>query len=485
MSGEFEPVIGLEIHVQLNTKTKLFCSCPNTYGEEPNTVVCPVCLGLPGALPVVNEEAFKLAVRVAHAFRANIHQESEFYRKNYFYPDLPKGYQITQYTRSIATEGAIDFDVDGEVKTVRIERMNIEDEAAKSIHTEDGSVLLDFNRAGIPLIEIVTKPDIRSPREARLFLERLKQTLRYLGVSSCDMEKGELRVDSNISVRPVGSNELGVKVELKNLNSFKAVEDALSYEFKRQVEVIRRDEKVVQETRLWDENLHETRTMRAKEEAHDYRYFPEPDLLPVNINRDFIDHALKDMPELPWEKERRFEKLYGLKKSQILVLTAEKEVADYFEEIVEKLQSLTRKGSEAIKLAANWMSTEVLRHLHEEGINIKDFRFRPADIASLLSLVLKEEITLNIAKDVFRKMQETGLSAEEIVEKEGLRQVRDEELLENIVDEVISENPEIVEKYRKGKTGVLGFLIGQVMKKTKGKANAGVVKSILEKKLSS
>ncbi len=485
MNGEFEPVIGLEIHVQLNTKTKLFCSCPNTYGEEPNTVVCPVCLGLPGALPVVNEEAFRFAVRVAHAFKATIHPESEFYRKNYFYPDLPKGYQITQYTRSIATDGILEFDIDGETRTVRIERMNIEDEAAKSIHTEDGSVLLDFNRAGIPLLEIVTRPDMRSPREARMFLERLKQTLKYLGISNCDMEKGELRVDSNISVRPRGSQEFGTKVELKNLNSFKAVEDALTFEFNRQVEALKKGQKIVQETRLWDENMRETRTMRAKEEAHDYMYFPEPDLMPVLIDKKFIDEALKDLPELPWEKEQRFEKTYGLKKSQILVLTSEKDVADYFEELVEKLQKITQKGKDAIKLAANWMSTEILRHLHENGIGIKDFKFKPGDIASLLSLVLKEEITLNIAKDVFRKMQDSGLSAEEIVEKEGLRQVKDESFLESVVDEVLAENPEIVEKYRKGKTGVIGFLIGQIMKKTRGKANAGVVKNLLEKKLSS
>ncbi len=484
MNGEFETVIGLEIHVQLNTKTKLFCSCPNTYGEEPNTVVCPVCLGLPGALPVVNEEAFRLAVKVAHAFNAKIHPESEFYRKNYFYPDLPKGYQITQYTRSIATEGVVEFDVDGETRSVRIERMNIEDEAAKSIHTEDGNVLLDFNRAGIPLLEIVTRPDMRSPKEARMFLERLKQTLRYLGISNCDMEKGELRVDSNISVRPKGQESLGTKVELKNLNSFKAVEDALTYEAKRQIEALKNGEQIVQETRLWDEGARETRTMRVKEEAHDYRYFPEPDLMPVYIDQKFIDDALNDLPELPWEKEERFEKTYGLKKSQILVLTHEKDVADYFESLVDKLQKMAGKAGDAVKLAANWMSTEILRYLHETGKTIKEFKFKPSDIAELLSLVLKEEITLNIAKDVFRKMQETGESASTIVEKEGLKQVRDEDFLESVVNEVISENPDIVEKYKKGKTGVLGFLIGQVMKKTRGKANAGIVKKLLEEKLS-
>ncbi len=484
MSEQFEAVIGLEIHVQLNTRTKLFCSCQNTYGEEPNTVVCPVCLGLPGALPVVNEEAFRFAIKVAHAFNATIHRESEFYRKNYFYPDLPKGYQITQYTRSIATDGVVEFDIDGQKKKVRIERMNIEDEAAKSIHTEDGHVLLDFNRAGIPLLEIVTRPDMRSPREARMFLERLKQTLKYLGISNCDMEKGELRVDSNISVRPIGQDKLGTKVELKNLNSFKAVEDALTFEFERQVHAIKSGEIIVQETRLWDEGARETRTMRIKEEAHDYRYFPEPDLLPVSIDDKFIKDSLKDLPELPWEKEIRFEKTYGLKKSQILVLTHEKDVADYFEELVDKMKNLTNKAQDAIKLAANWMTTEILRNLHEGGISIKEFKFKPKEIAELLSLVLKEEITLNIAKDVFRKMQETGRSANEIVEKEGLKQVKDTDFLENVVNQVIQENPEIVEKYRKGKTGVLGFLIGQVMKKTKGKANAGIVKNLLEKKLS-
>lgn len=473
---EFEAVIGLEIHVQLNTKTKLFCSCPNKFGAEPNTLVCPVCLGLPGALPVLNEEAVRFALRVAKALNATIHRDSAFYRKNYFYPDLPKGYQITQYTTSIATDGEIVFKrEDGSYGRVRIERMNLEEEAAKSIHTEEGDVLLDFNRSGIPLLEIVTRPDIRSPHDARLFLVYLKRTLRYLGISNCDMEKGELRVDSNISVRLRGEEKLGTKVELKNLNSFKAVEDALSYEYKRQVEALKEGERIVQETRHWDENERVTRPMRTKEEAHDYRYFPEPDLLPLHIEDKFIEESVQ-IPELPLERLERFIKEYALPYRIADVLTDEEDIADYFEAV--------NKSVGEPKLTSNFIVTEVLRDLKEENISIKNFVIEPDRLAELLNLVKNGKITHTIAKDIYAKMKKSKKSASSIMEEEGIKVIGEEDVLVKMVDEVMENHPDIVEKYKKGKVGVIGVLIGEIMKKTKGQADARKVRELLEKKLS-
>jgi aspartyl-tRNA(Asn)/glutamyl-tRNA(Gln) amidotransferase subunit B len=474
--SEYEAVIGLEIHVQLETRTKLFCSCPNSYGKDPNTLVCPVCLGLPGSLPVLNEEAVKHAIKVALALDAEIHRESIFYRKNYFYPDLPKGYQITQYTRSIATEGKLIFTVENEKRrVVRIERMNIEEEAAKSIHTDEGDVLLDFNRSGIPLLEIVTYPDINSPKEARAFLENLKRLLRYLKVSSCDMEKGQLRVDANLSVRPKGREELGVKVELKNLNSFKAVEDALQFELERQREVIKSGGRVFQETRLWDERARKTTTMRVKEEARDYRYFPEPDLLPLVISDDMIEEIEESLPELPSKKFERFVREYGIPFKIADVLIEDNEIADYFEEVTGILKDPV--------LSANWITTEILRVLKEKDTTINNLNLPPSKLAELLSYIKKGELTHTLAKTVFEKMLEEGRSAKEIIEREGLIKVGDVDTLERFVNEAIESFPDLVEKYKKGKKGVIGVLIGDVMKKTKGQADAKIVRELFEKKL--
>ncbi len=472
---EYEAVIGLEIHIQLATKTKLFCNCRNEYGAEPNTNVCPVCLGLPGALPVLNREAVKLALMAAMALDAKIHRKSFFYRKNYFYPDLPKGYQITQYVGSIATDAKLTFEIDGVERTVRIERMNVEEEAAKSFHAPDGTVLLDFNRSGIPLLEIVTMPDMRSPAEARRFLEILKRTIRYIGISACDMEKGELRVDSNVSVRPKGTEELGVKVELKNLNSFKAVEDGLKFEIQRQIKILESGGRVVQETRLWDEHKKETRTMRVKEEAHDYRYFPEPDLLPLLIDDELIESARKGMVELPEARRKRFITQYKLNPPLADVMVHERTFADYFEE----LAGLVTDKS----LAANWLAVEVMKVLNEQGISIEEFPLRPKQIAELLKFVETKKITHNIAKKVFQKMLDGEGSAKEIIEREGLITMSDESELAKLVDEALSANPEIVEKYRKGKVGVIGVLVGYIMRKTRGRANAALVRKMLEEKL--
>ncbi|MCD6220633.1 Asp-tRNA(Asn)/Glu-tRNA(Gln) amidotransferase subunit GatB [bacterium] len=469
---EYEVVIGLEVHVELLTESKMFCSCSTKFGSSPNTNTCPICTGMPGVLPVINEKAVELAVKTGIAFNSNISKNCRFARKNYFYPDLPKNYQISQYEQPIIKGGYIKI---GE-KKINLTRIHLEEDAGKLIHSEEGAFsYVDFNRSGIPLLEIVTEPDIRSPEEAELFLLKLKQTLEYLRISDCNMEEGSLRCDANISVRKKGEKKLGVKVEVKNMNSFKAVRKALSYEAKRQISILRKGEKVIQQTRLWNEKQQRTEVMRTKEEAHDYRYFPEPDLLPVEINDDFIKKVEKEIGELPEERRERIKREYNLPDYDIDVLMNEKIIIDYFEECAKTFKNY--------KMISNWIMGEIMALVKEEkGINIFN-KISPKKFVGLLNMVEKGKITATVGKEVLKEVFKAGKLPDEIIKEKNLLQIDDASFIENIVKEVIEENPKAVDDYRKGKEKVIGFLIGQVMKKMKGKANPSVVKNTFEKML--
>ncbi len=474
---EYEAVIGLEVHVQLLTNTKIFCSCSTKFGDPPNTNVCPVCLGMPGVLPVLNKKVVDYAIRLAIATNCRINRKSIFARKNYFYPDLPKGYQISQYELPIAEDGYVEFDLDGERRRVGLIRIHMEEDAGKLIHGEGGdrNSYVDFNRAGVPLLEIVSKPDIRSPKEAAEYARALRQIVRYLGISDGNMEEGSMRVDANISIRPKGSKELGTKTEIKNMNSFHNIEKALQYEYERQIMVLESGGQVVQETRLWDASTGKTFSMRSKEEAHDYRYFPEPDLVALEIDDNWIEEESKKLPELPLARADRFVKEYGLPEYDARVLTNEKSIADYFEAVVE----IHGKA----KVVSNWIMGEFMYHLNEEKIDIWESKVSPKMLAEMLKLIDDGTISGKIAKTVFQEMYETGKSAAKIVEEKGLVQIKDESFIEEIVNRVIEANPDVVEKYRSGKKGVIGFFVGQVMKETRGKANPELVNKILREKL--
>ncbi len=476
MSSRWQAVIGLEVHVRLATKTKLFCSCPNEFVEEPNLHICPVCTGQPGVLPVLNKEAVRLAVRAALALNCRVNNYSVFARKHYFYPDLPKNYQISQYDKPLAVEGYIPL---SSGKRIRLVRIHLEEDAGKLVHEGDSS-FVDFNRSGTPLIEIVSYPDISSPAEAREYLENLKSAMRYARVSDCDMEKGSLRVDANISVKPIDSDKLGTKVELKNLNSFRAVEKALEYEIKRQIDVLESGGTIVQETRLWNEKKGMTESMRTKEEAHDYRYFPEPDLPPLVVEDADIEEIGKEVPELPWDRRKRFIAQYGLPEYDAGVLTIFKGIADYYEEVVKQL------GMKYAKDVSNWIMTELMRILNERKIEpdtIEEVGYPSSYLAELIKLVKGGTITGSVGKSVLSESYETGKSPDRIVEEKNLAQVSDASALEQVVQEVIKENPKPVEDYRSGKKNAIGFLIGQVMKKMKGRANPTVVRELLQKYL--
>jgi aspartyl-tRNA(Asn)/glutamyl-tRNA(Gln) amidotransferase subunit B len=462
----WEAVIGLEIHVQLRTVTKLFCADLADFGALPNTHVCPVCLGLPGALPVPNGAAVELAIRTALGLGCTVHESSLFARKNYFYPDLPKGYQITQFEWPLATGGRLEFldAADGAPQTVRIRRIHIEEDAGKSVHDRfAGATAIDLNRAGVPLVEIVTEPDLRSPAAARAFLDRLKRTLRYLDVSDCDMEKGSLRVDANVSVRPADSEVLGTKTELKNMNSFANVEGALVYEIERQVARLQSGATVVHETLLWDATRGEARSMRAKEESHDYRYFPEPDLPPLIVPRATINRIADDLPELPGARESRLRTEYDLPAYDADVLTADRALADYFEAVARKVGD----G----KTASNWVMTDVLGWLNQHDVHVAAVPVTADRLAELIRMVRGGEISNSAGRRVFRLMTESDASAADLVAQHGLTQVRSDTKLEEWAAGVIGDFPAETARYRAGETKLLGFLMGQLMQRSGGKAD--------------
>lgn len=478
--AKWETVIGLEIHAELLTESKVFCGCSTQFGAEPNTHVCPVCLGLPGVLPVLNKKAVELAIKAALALNCSIAEYSKFDRKNYFYPDLPKAYQISQYDLPLGKDGWVELETEDGVRRVGIIRVHLEEEAGKSVHSGEnilGSTysLIDYNRCGIPLIEIVTKPDIRSPEEARLFLERLKAILQYTEVSDCKMEEGSLRCDANISLRPAGSQELGVKTEVKNLNSFRAVQRALEFEVNRQRKLLDAGEEVVQETRHWNEARGITVSMRSKEEAHDYRYFPEPDLVPVEVERQWVEELRATLPEMPAARRQRFIEEYGLPAYDAAVLTSSRHLADYYEACAARVEDP--------KLASNWVMGELQGLLNERELDVKECPVGPEGLAELLQLVRNETISNNVAKDVLAEMFASGKSARAIVEEKGLKQISDTGALLQIVERVIEENPGPVEDYKQGKKKAIGFLVGQVMKATRGQANPQKANQLLREKL--
>ncbi|MEX1138460.1 MAG: Asp-tRNA(Asn)/Glu-tRNA(Gln) amidotransferase subunit GatB [Bacteroidota bacterium] len=479
--SKYQPVIGLEVHAQLLTKSKAFCSCSTEFGNDPNSNVCPVCLGLPGVLPVLNARVVEFVIRMGLATHCAIADRSVFARKNYFYPDLPKGYQISQFDKPICTNGHVDIEVEpGAKKRIGITRIHMEEDAGKSIHDLDVDTLVDVNRCGVPLIEIVSEPDIRSPREAYQYLTMIKQIVTYLGICDGNMEEGSLRCDANISVMLKGSEKFGTKTELKNMNSFRFVEKALEYEINRQIDLLDRGERVIQETLLWDANEGIAVPMRSKEEAHDYRYFPEPDLVPVLVDEQYIASVRDRLPEFPSVRRDRYVKEFALPKYDADILTEHRELADYFENVVGGLKT---KNSETYKAASNWTMTEVLRVLNEKHIGVGEFPVGAERLAEMINLITDGTISGKIAKDVFAEMLTDFGSPKAIIEKKGLLQVSDTGAIEKTIDEVLAKNAEQVAKYRSGKQQLFGFFVGETMKLMKGKANPGVVNEILKKKL--
>jgi len=475
---EFDVVIGLEVHAQLNTQSKIFCSCSTQFGAPANSQVCPVCLGLPGVLPVLNKEVLKKAIMAGLALNCKVAAYSKFDRKNYFYPDLPKAYQISQYDKPICYNGYIEITIKDETKKIGITRLHMEEDAGKNIHSDDVNnkvSYVDFNRTGVPLIEIVSEPDITTPDEAYQYLQTLRSILKYIEVSDCNMEEGSLRCDVNVSLKPKGAKAFGQKVEIKNLNSFRSVKLALEYEIGRQQKMLMQDETIVQETRLWDVERNITQAMRSKEEAHDYRYFPEPDVPPIEISNDFVQQLKNELPELPYEKCDRFVKQYGIPKYDSQVLTATKQLAFYYEAVVST-------GVHP-KKASNWIMSELLAKI-DDPEKIDTFIVSPQNLAILLKRIDDATISGKIAKTVFEEMLKTGNDPDAIINEKGLRQVTDTAAIESIIDEVIKSNPKSVEDFRSGKDKALKFLIGQVMKESRGKANPQIVNDIMIQKLS-
>jgi aspartyl-tRNA(Asn)/glutamyl-tRNA(Gln) amidotransferase subunit B len=476
--GRYEAVIGLEVHAQLLTDSKIFCGCPTKFGASPNSQTCPVCTGMPGSLPVLNRRAVEFAIKTGLAMNCKISSFSRFARKNYFYPDLPKGYQISQFELPICEHGHIEISVGGGKRRIGITRIHMEEDAGKNIHEGAGPYsLVDLNRAGVPLMEIVSEPDLRTPEEAGAYIRKLRTILRYIGVCDGNMEQGSLRCDANVSVRPRGEEKLGVKVEIKNMNSFRFVEKGLEYEIRRQIKALEEGEKIVQETRLWDSATGVTQPMRSKEEAHDYRYFPEPDLVPMTVDKEWIEEVRTSITELPDQKMDRFVRDFALPEYDADLLTSERPLALWFEEAV-------KLGGQP-KAVSNWMMVELMRLLNEEGKAIEEKpQFRPSLLVEMLSLMDNGTISGKIAKTVFEEMYRTGKNAAEVVKEKGLVQISDEEAIGKIIDEVMAKNPKELERFRAGEEKLMGFFVGQAMRASKGKANPALLNELLKKKLS-
>ncbi|HKI97159.1 MAG TPA: Asp-tRNA(Asn)/Glu-tRNA(Gln) amidotransferase subunit GatB [bacterium] len=474
---EFETVIGLEIHAQLATQSKLFCSCSTEFGRPPNDNTCPVCLGLPGVLPVTNRRAIELAVRMGLATHCTVRLDSQFARKNYFYPDLPKAYQISQYDRPLCEHGWVEIVVDGKPKRIGITRIHVEEDAGKLVHdgADANATYVDLNRAGVPLVEIVSEPDMGSPEEARLYMETIHSLVTYLGVSNGNMEQGNLRADANVSLRVRGAEKLGTRTETKNINSFRYVRDALTYEIGRQTEELLAGHRIVQETRLYDSLSKTTYPMRSKEEAHDYRYFPEPDLPVVRLDAAWVESLRAALPELPDEKRTRYEREFELSAYDASVLVSDRAIAEFFEAVVA--------GGAPPKKAANWIMGDLSARFNEDKIGPAELKFGPDALAEMIGMVERGELSSKMGKSVFEEMYATGKAPAQIVEEKGLRQVSDTGELERIVEKVLADNADQVEQYRSGRDKVFGFFVGQVMKATRGQANPGVVNDLLKSKL--
>lgn len=472
---EFEAVIGLEVHAQLSTETKIFCGCSTKFGNPANTNVCPVCLGHPGVLPVLNKKVVEYTVLMGLATNCTIREKSTFARKNYFYPDLPKGYQISQFDLPICEHGFIELSSHNN-KKIGITRIHMEEDAGKSIHDQGYDTLVDVNRCGTPLIEIVSEPDISSGEEAYEYLSNLKQIVTYLGICDGNMEEGSLRCDANISIRPKGSNKLGTRTEVKNLNSFRNVQKAIDFEFDRQISLVEDGGEVIQQTLLWNADQNSATSMRGKEEAHDYRYFPDPDLMPVIVEKEWRDKIKGSMPELPEQRKKRFVEKLGLPHYDAEVLTSQKEMADYFEDVL--------KETDDIKIASNWVMGDVLKTINEQKIGFSEFPISPQYLGKLINLIKTNKISSKIAKDVFPIMLKEDKDPNIIVKEKNLLQISDTSAIESAIDNVINNNPEQVAEFKSGKEKVIGFLVGQVMKETNGKANPKMANDILRKKLS-